>query len=228
MELDLISATLKWDGFRKCIDSWDYPLRFYDNAESGQSLMESYQAAFEQSDADIIGYVHDDLVCHDLTWRDRVMKEFSDPLVGLVGFAGALGHGDSQMYQKPYELSQLGRVGFLSNMKDAERHGRRFSGSCDVTVLDGMAIFVRRKLLTRTMGWPLGTPVGYIAYDYWISCVCRLYGYRIRLVGCAVDHLGGKSTGLNPNLGDANFAAAHRYIYDHFELVLPARVEGPR
>jgi len=196
-----------------------------DNAESGDTLMESYQKAFVESDADIIAYVHDDLVCLDPFWLQKVENEFSDPSVGLVGFAGALGHGDPMMYTKPYQLSQLGRSSFRSNLKEAEKHGERFTGACDVAVLDGLALFVRREVLEKCGGWPQPpSPIDYIAYDYWISCMTRRLGYRIRLAGVDCDHLGGKSTGLNPNLGDAKFQEAHWEIYDNFRDVLPYRV----
>jgi len=225
LSLELISATLRWPGHEDCLKSWNYQVTILDNAASGDSLMESYQKATEASRCDILAFVHDDLVCLDPLWYERVLQEFSDPRVGLVGFAGALGQGSDDLYTAPYKLSNLGRIGFRSNLREAEKHGARFEGSCDVSVLDGLALFVRRDILIGARGWPLDTPIGYIGYDYWLCCITRLFGYRIRLVGVAVDHLGGKSTGLNPKLGDANFEAAHRYIYENFRKVLPARVK---
>ena len=166
-------------------------------------------------------------------------KEFEDPRVGLVGFGGGLGHGDPEMYRKPYELTQLARRGYRSNTRDAEANGVRERGSCDVAVLDGMALFVRREILDRPTiqsfrplkndlhiyGWPLHTPIGYFCYDYWLCCETRRQGYRIRMVGVACDHLNGKSTGLGPEeLGRDKFEAAHRYLYDTCRDVLPWEV----
>lgn len=233
LTLDLISATLKWSGYKYCLASWadgdiaptGWNARLMENDLTGESLMESYQRAFEESTADIIGYIHDDLICHDHLWHQRVKQEFSDESIGLVGFAGAKGHGALDLYTSPYKLSNLGRERFMSNLIEAEQHGERFAGSCDVSVLDGLAIFARRDLLVRCGGWPQNCAIGYIGYDYWICCMARRFGYRIRLVGVACDHLGGKSTGLNPTLGDGNFQIAHRAIYDEFRDVLPARVK---
>lgn len=229
MKLELVIATLHWPGYRGCVDSWakcasgNWSLRLMENGHTYQSLLKSYQTAFEQSDADVLGYVHDDLVCLDPEWYSRLMRQFDDPRVGLAGFAGALGHGDPEMYKKPYELPQLARCGFLSNLRQAEIHGSRFEGECDVAVLDGLSLFIRREVLKKAGGWPLDTPVGYIGYDYWACCITRELGYRIRLAGVACDHLGGKSSGLNPNL-ELQWEEAHRYIYDRFRGVLPYRV----
>ena len=112
-------------------------------------------------------------------------------------------------------------------MRQAEIHGRRFAGECDVAVLDGLSLFIRREVLVKSGEGKAGslarTPVGYIGYDYWACCIARELGYRIRLVGVDCDHLGGKSSGLNPNL-DLHWQEAHRYIYDRFQNVLPHMV----
>ena len=210
-----------------CIDSWlARSSDFYDYMKiDGLEIMQAYQQGFENSSARIIAYLHDDLECEEANWDERLLREFDDPKVGLVGFAGALGHGDPQMYRKPYELGQLGRSGFRSNLREAEIHGTRFTGSCDVAVLDGLALVVRREVLEKAGGWPQRTPVGYISYDYWLCCETRRQGYRIRMVGIQCHHLGGKSTGLGPQkIGREDFEAAHKYIYDSYRDVLPYRV----
>ncbi|MDE2104233.1 MAG: glycosyltransferase family 2 protein [Patescibacteria group bacterium] len=223
MTLELFSATLRQPTWESCLNSWHHPYTLLDNKACGDSLMESYQKAAESSSADILGYVHDDVVCLVDDWKARVMAEFDDSEVGLVGFGGALSHGTPDIYRTSYVLTQIGRGKFLSNMKEAENHGRRFQGSCDVAVLDGFVLFVRKAILDKCGGWPVDSKVGYIGYDYWISCMTRRLGYRIRLVGVSCDHLGGKSTGLNPEL-DVDFDGAHRAIYDEFRDVLPFEV----
>ncbi len=235
MKLELIFATRKWSGWEKCVVSWAehsprngiesrWGWKFMENDLTGQGLLESYQTAFEESTADILGYCHDDVMMMEDYWDRRVLKEFEDPTVGMVGFGGAKRHGSPGIYQVPYHLTQVGRGSFMSNMRAAETHGARFTGECDVAVLDGFTLFVRRKILEAAGGWPLGGAIGYIAYDYWLSCVVREQGYRIRLVGVACDHLGGKSTGLDPNL-KVDFDAAHREIYDRFRNCLPFEVK---
>jgi GT2 family glycosyltransferase len=229
MDLTLIVATLKWLGWETCVRSWfpseDLPstqLEVVDTAEGCLTLLQAYQQGLESTSSPILGYVHDDVVVRDPEWLSRVLREFDDPHVGMVGFGGALRHGSESLYQMPYRLAQFGRSDFRSNLFDAERHGKRFTGSCNVAVLDGFAMFVRREILEKARGWPVGTPIGYFCYDYWLSCEVRRQGYRIRLVGVACTHLGGKSSSgvqLTESSKDA-----HQYIYDTCRDVLPFKV----
>jgi hypothetical protein len=206
-------------------------------------ILEAYQHGFEESPEAILGFVHDDVVCLEDGWDMRVLKEFEDSNVGLVGLGGALGLGDEDIYKTPYRLSQLARHTFLSNMREAEAHGQRFTGDCDVACFDGFALFVRRKVLEGSKwwlntigpegrvleqcgsGWPVGTPVNYFMYDAWISCEARRQGWKSRLVGVECDHLGGKSTGLGQVMDGRDFEKAHEYIYETCRDVLPMRVK---
>jgi hypothetical protein len=230
----------------------NYPdgIIFVEDGKDG--MLQAYQSGLTKAAArnfDILAFLHDDTIINDLEWTHRVLAEFEDPTVGLVGFGGALGHGYANMYREPYEYRHLGRYDFMSNMVDAENHGKRFTGACDVAVLDGFALIVRRDVLegrgvvkpfmrgdTVTFtehppfpnGWPLNTPIGYIAYDYWLSCMTRRLGYRIRLVGVPCQHLGGRTfvklaIGQDPQHWQ-KYLDAHRYIYDEFKDVLPFRV----
>lgn len=207
----------------------DDPEIFIVNGNDG--MLPAYQRGFEfvrdNTGCEIIAFLHDDTIINDPGWVQRVMKEFEDPTVGLVGFGGATGHGTAGLYRDPYDYKQLARSNFLSNMVDAENHGKRFTGSCDVAVLDGFALIVRREVLEKAGGWPLNTPIGYVAYDYWLSCMTRRLGYRIRLVGVPCQHLGGQTfvklgKGKDPKHW-IQYLESHRYIYDEFKDVLPAR-----
>ncbi len=197
---------------------------------SGRSgMLPAFQHAFGATgEFDIVAFLHDDTIINDPDWAARVLKEFEDPAVGLVGFGGATRHGEPGIYRKEYEYQQLARAGFRSNMRDAENHGERFTGSCNVAVLDGFALIVRREVLEKAGGWPLATPIGYVCYDYWLSCMTRRLGYKIRLVGVACDHLGGQTfvklgIGKDPKHWQ-QYIDSHRYIYDEFKDVLPYEV----
>lgn len=225
MKLVMVVATRRWKGWFDCVKSWqdtaDIDARVV--VVPDKDILPAYQEGFESTSEEIIGLVHDDVVIREKGWTSRVLNQFDDPFVGMVGFAGAVRHGRPDIYRAPYDLPQLGRFGFKSNMRTAEEHGERFAGDCDVAVLDGMAMFVRRPILERCGGWPLNTPIGYFCYDYWLSCEVRRQGYKIRLCGVDIDHLGGKSSEfINPS---SSHADSHRWLYDHSHDVLPFSVE---
>jgi len=212
-------ATRHWEDWGKCVRSWyatasrSYPAYMVFE----KPLMEAYNQVLQNTREEIIAYAHDDVMIFEKNWDQRVLQEFNDPNIGMVGFAGATGHGDPQMYNKPYEMKQFARQNFMSNMRTAELHGSRFSGERDVAVFDGLAIFVRRDILETAGGWPDGTPINYWCYDYWISMEVRRQGFRNRLVGVDCEHLGGKS----PSIVREDIEAAHRWLYYHYKDVLP-------
>lgn len=233
MKLAIITAHAGAACLPAAIASWHGPAddgyvpTFVKDGHGG--MLPAYQAGFKQcSRYPILAFFHDDLIINDPNWVDRVLAEFEDPQVGLVGFGGALGHGSPALYRDEYDYHQLGRSHFMSNMVDAEAHGERFTGSRDVAVLDGFALIVRREVLEKAGGWPLDTPVGYVAYDYWLSCMTRRLGYRIRLVGVPCQHLGGQTfvklgIGKDPKHW-TQYLESHRYIYDEFRDCLPYEV----
>ena len=218
--LSLIIATWFQPDMVRCVSSWRHPsyiVPFY-------SIIDAYEIGFRACQSDILGYVHDDVIVHSPEWRCRVIEEFDDPEVALVGFAGATGHCQSFLYARPFYIPNMVRIDFRSNLLDAEKHGTRLLGSMNAAVLDGLAFFVRRSFLEGVGGWPLGTPCNYFMYMEWLSCMVRRYGKKIRVVGVPCQHLGGKSSGLNSSF-HPDYEGEHRYIYEEFRDVLPARVE---
>ncbi len=220
MNIAIITAHAGADSLSEAVLSWgtDAPM-FIVNGRNGmiQAYEEGYQKTF---DYDVLAYLHDDTLIHDPDWVYRVLRQFDDPTVGVVGFGGARGHGAPGLYRDPYQYQQLARQGFMSNMVDAEVHGERFTGDRDVAVLDGFALIVRRELLDRIGGWPMGTPIGYIMYDIWLCLMARRHGYKVRLCGVPVNHLGGR-TFVARKIGEredhwAKYLAAHEYIYNEF------------
>lgn len=213
--------------------SWNAKLAVHNNAERNIGVVASYQKLYERTKEPILAYVHDDVRISDTDWTARVLEEFSDPSVGVVGFGGALIHGSDDLYLKPYRIEQLARRGYRSNTDDAEAHGERFSGSTDVAVLDGFALIVRRELLMRCGGWhPEKWPPHHL-YDYVICAQTHRYGYRCRMVGVRCQHLGGRTATSKAYLewvattewgsDEAMHAEGHRRFYNEFRDVLPSR-----
>ena len=242
---------LKWepvDKYALAMSFTSTPPVIIVNGQSG--MLQSYQYGFQYCPFNILAFLHDDTIIHDKDWVNRVLYEFEDPTVGLVGFGGAIRHGSPELYKVPYDYHQLGRSHFISNMTDWQNHGTHFTEARDVAVLDGFALIVRRSILENCririekqfdtyngeqyveshvqIGWPLGTPIGYVAYDYWLCCMCRRLGYRIRLLGISCSHLGGRTfvklgIGKDPKHWQ-QYLDAHRFIFDEFKDVLPYEV----
>lgn len=216
-------ATRHWEGWRGCVNSWEdmasvsHPYILAENMPIPLGFDMIYRSTTEP----IIAYLHDDLVIHEFGWDDRVLARFTDPKVGLVGFAGALGHGQPHLYKRPFHIPNLVRRRFISNLRDAERHGARYKGEADVAVLDGMALFVRRSVLDRWGGWPLDKQVGYFMYSENLCCEVRRQGLRIRLVGVDCEHLGGKSSGTALPY---SYEDEHRYFFENNRDVMPYEV----
>lgn len=66
--------------------------RLYTNRER-VGPVGALQRGYELSDKrhDILAYIHDDVRIYERNWDQRVLKEFDDPTVGVVGFGGARG-----------------------------------------------------------------------------------------------------------------------------------------
>jgi hypothetical protein len=214
-------ATREWDGWGNCIQSWvDNASRFYPvSAAKHKPVLEAFQQIYEQTTEPIISYCHDDLMIEEKNWDLRVLMQFEDPQVGLVGFGGALGHGLPQLYTQPFHIPNLIRREFMSNLKNAEANGYRFDGETDVAVLDGFSIFVRRSVLDKWGGWPVNSKLGYWMYCEALCCETRRQGKKIRLVGVKCDHLGGKTVGMVPLTDD--YTEAHREFYETNRDMLP-------
>jgi len=180
-------------------------LRRMNTSEDNLGVTGSLQWLYENTTAPIIAFLHSDAEVFEQGWDERVLKEFDDPRVGVVGFGGALQLGEDDIYKKPYALHQLRRIHYMSNQTDAEVHGERFTGECDVATLDGFALIVRRELLDKwehsagdghywnKPGWPYNR-YPYHNYDNALCLEAHKQGYRVRLVGCKVHHHGGATS----------------------------------
>lgn len=186
-----------------CVKSWEVTRTMQhetclreNTLEDNLGVTGSLQWCYEHTSSPLIACFHSDLQIFEQGWDERVLSEFDDPKVGVVGFGGALQLGEDDLYRTPYRLQQLRRIDYRSNTTDAETHGERFTGECDVATLDGFALIVRRTLLDKLKGWNMLFP--FHNYDNAL-CVCaHKLGYRVRLVGINCTHHGGQ-TATTPN-----------------------------
>jgi hypothetical protein len=203
-----------------------------------EALNMLWTMACEAEDAspdDVLCYIHDDVRILEDGWDERVLDVFGrDPRCGLAGFGGATALGGDEIYKRAYEVHQLGRRNFFSNMVGAEAHGKRVTTEMPIVFTDGQSMIVKRALLDKIRGWSWWPfKLVHHAYDYGIACMARRHGYTAWLVPCAIEHRGGL-TACGPiyhklaaeHGGDAAVhAASHRFVYDTFRDVLPLRLK---
>ncbi len=165
----------------------------------------------------IIACLHDDLLIEEDQWDAKVMAYFNQhPEVGLLGFGGGTGLGSEDIYQVPYNPMQLARVDFVSNMRDAEAHGRRVTEPTRVACLDGFS------QIGRVQYWQGKTPGGsysqlsslapldrltdagviHHAYDAYLGAWAEALGWHVTMLPIACHHYGGQTA-----VGDAGYQA---------------------
>jgi hypothetical protein len=275
MKLCVVTATTDYARAQSCIDSWgDVPLILVQNGPGGAYLNQpereiqiisspeylgtvpafnlGVQTALEAG-YDLICCFHDDLAIHDPDWAHKVETHFvRHSSCGLAGFGGAIGLGDADIYQKPYAPQQLARVGFRSNMQDAELHGIRSRLPERVACLDGFSQIGRREFfagdhlrgdfinpLTERLPrpWEVMVDLGIVHhfYDGVLGCLAKRYSWEVWYLPIACHHYGGRTAvgdrgyqswaSSQVTGGDHGFwESAHKIGYEEFRDQLPIRV----
>ncbi len=173
---------------------------------------------------EIIACFHDDLLIQEDGWDVSVLNMLSDrPGCGLTGFGGGQALGDQDIYQVDYAAIQLARQGFLSNMQDAELHGRRSTGPARLACLDGFSQIGRREyweghsaptLPPGTPEWDNSGPGEWLGqsrvypnlfqrmadlgiihhcYDAALGCYAKRLGWEVWLTPVYCHHQGGQT-----------------------------------
>lgn len=208
--------------------------------------------ALAHSNAEVIACLHDDVEIKDPHWAEKVLRHFDrQPSCGLLGFGGAIGLGSDDLYTTPYDPMHLARIGFRSNMINAEAHGVRSLLSERVACLDGFSQVGRREFWAgyqratyhdgmyeeRPRPWThletLG--VSHHLYDGLLGCLAARYGWETWYLPIACHHFGGRTA-----VGDEGYQAwaktqveggdhgfwerAHEIGFNSFRDVLPLRV----
>ena len=205
----------------------------------GAGYLQKVQRIYEKFDHDIIAYFHSDLFIYQQGWNDMVLLEFEDPDVAVAGFFGATGIGHQAIVNgEPYHFTHLGRYDPVSNMLNAEEHGRRLTVPRDVAVLDSLSVIVRRSFLDEVGGWPVDRYPPSHCSDLWISLMARRLGRKVRFIPASIAHKGGGTA------GDGTFSypqwiaetkwksdaechrISHELIYSEFRDLMPFIVEG--
>ena len=263
MKLIVVTATTDVARSAACIDSWkvhaaDRNLVVFVQHNGGDlpylGTVPAFRAAIDAvlsdpryQEAEVVANFHDDLEIQEPNWDQRVLRLFQHyPAVGLAGFGGAIGLGADALYTEPYDPMQLARIGFRSNLIDAETHGIRSLLAERVACLDGFSQIGRRAFwegrhpslpAQDERPWTLLERQGFRhhAYDGALGALARRYGWETWYLPVRCRHFGGQTA-----VGDRGYQAwaetvvaggdqgfwreAHRLLYDEFRDVLPLRV----
>ena len=187
--------------------------------------------------AEIIGFIHDDVEMIEVGWDERISLVFQHtPRCGLLGFGGATGLADEDIYRTPYRLIQLARHDYRSNMRDWQIHGKRAEVPMRVAVLDAFSQIFTRDAYTAMGTWKAALDLGLYHHmiDAFAACMMRRLGYEVWLAPIHAHHSGGITS--TSALYDSDLRAkgiagdseiherAHKLIFEHFRDVLPIRV----
>jgi len=179
----------------------------------------------------IICFMHDDVNLLEWRWDRKLYRAFWDlPKAGLIGLGGAQGLGHPDIYQKPYELDDLVRHRFASNMSDAEVHGDRIHKRQRSAVLDGFFMAFRAECLKDVEAFNWDLPGPHHCYDT-VACLEAIRaGWQVWTLPLACRHLGGR-TALDPRYTawlkrkkktDQDFHRLnHQWVYENYRDVLP-------
>lgn len=212
-----------------------------------------------EQDVDIIACLHDDVAIYEEGWDEKVIRFFRDhPACVLAGFGGALGLGRVGMYDTPLGdaediVSKLARHNFLSNMRDAEKHGRRETLPRRVACLDGFSLVGRKQFMLDA--WNILEHQGFRHHGYdsafgvlAAKAITPILEHRrgersvahwpheVWLLPLSVHHAGGVTAvgsqayqewaRTQHKDGDQGFwMESHRKLYELGRGVLPIRVE---
>ena len=201
------------------------------------SVLHTMAEMAKGGEEEVILFLHDDVDVLDEDWEYQVEKVVRWSRVGMFGFGGAYGLGTEELYKRPYQLQQLARLEYVSNMKDAEAHGKRVEKVVEVAVLDGFALGFTREAYERMGGWEDAIKGGmppFHMYDAWAACRMKEMGLKTFMVPVRCHHHGGRTStseqyqewlrkeGWKDDV--KVHQAAHMVIYDRFRRVLPIKV----
>lgn len=174
-----------------------------------------YEQAFKIAKGEIIAYFHSDFFVYEKGWDRRVIAEFKDQQLGLVGFIGSneidnwsgRGLGTMSNFQgrkvKEWEGSK------------AEIHGKKITDLQPGAVVDGCSMIFRRQCLFK-IGFVEDFPIHHF-YDRLFSCQVLESGYRVGVMGIECDHISGQTV----NLENKHHQVSEKWAKEHLGINSP-------
>src|SRR5437667_6326856 len=108
-------------GHEEAVTTWQdtmskpWPITVDDRTEGEEAgFLTKCDQFWRTCDAGVIGYLHSDMFMLEYGWDQRILREFEDPQVAVVGVVGATQLGRDDLYKTPYDFRQLARADVYS------------------------------------------------------------------------------------------------------------------
>jgi len=206
--------------------------KVYDGENHG--VPAAYYALSQQSEADILLFMHDDVWLAHWRWDEVLARHFEAyPRCAVAGFSGARGLGHPDLHSLPFSNELLARRDFASALADAEVHGRRLAAPQRCVQCDGYAIAVRGEWLRQAQPWAEIMWSGFPYFHHYDTALCLLaLEQRNEVWALPINcrHLGGRTslsakykewqtqTGLSDGVAHDQ---GHQVLMERFGSMLP-------
>jgi hypothetical protein len=186
--------------------------------------------------AEAVVCLHSDVLITQPSW-DIYVQRVLDTGVKFAGFGGGTSLGSDDLYKTPYDPMQLARGGFVSNMQDAEAHGRRSLSPVPCVAFDGFSQIGTKDWFEAAWEWLGNSGCTHHFYDGMLGCLAaRAKVQPGMMIPVACHHFGGREAVGNPAYqewakqqnakGDQGFwEQAHQLGFEEFVDVLPLRLK---
>jgi len=160
--------------------SYPSPVRYHRLAEN-HALAKVYNQGWRLAQGEFVCFLHNDTEMHDPRWLERLVGALeADPSVGLAGLYGAKRVRRDGRY--------VGRT-IVHCLADGPRLREPVT---EVAVVDGVCLFLRRRLLAELGGFDEGYGA-FHGYDKDLSFAVRETGRRCVVVNAPFLHHGGRT-----------------------------------
>ena len=188
--------------------------------EKNIGVYPTFWEALKHTDADVLAFIHSDLIIEEKGWDTNVLKYFDEiePRMGLMGFIGSneidwhggRGAGTTSNFLG-LETETHTKTGEVKKWKGspAEAHGRRSTVYSLASVVDGCVMIFRRSVLEQIKQRPEFPPHHF--YDRLLSCETRELGYEVGVLGIGCDHISGQTV----NQENAYHIMAKEWLDNH-------------
>jgi len=134
-------------------------------------IPEIYNQAWKLTKTNYVAFIHNDTIVLEHGWDVKVEKYFNDK-TAVLGFSGATGYGNENIYVRPFENADVARIDFRWNFNNKEvreyalecstgyddgwlrSHGKNLDDELMVaSVVDGLIMIIRREVFERIGGF---------------------------------------------------------------------------